>query len=127
MNTARYISEDITIMLTLISLFAGVFFAWFFYLKARTKERTALIEKAAEGIDMTAIFDRKKRNWRFSFPWLKLGIIIVGICLGVAIGGLIHEKAYVSEEVIVTFAFMFGGIGMIVAHFTDRKKSDARE
>lgn len=123
MNTARYISEDITIMLTLISLFAGVFFAWFFYLKARTRERTALIEKAAEGIDMTAIFDRKKRNWRFNFPWLKLGIVIVGICLGVVIGNLIR----LNEEVIVTLAFMFGGAGMIVAHFSDRKKSDTSE
>ena len=55
-----------------LGFFAAVFLAWYFYLKARNKERMALIES---GKDVSEIYS--KQEIKFKFPWLKLGIILL--------------------------------------------------
>ncbi len=120
-HTAESIATSITVALTFISLIAGLFLAWYFYLKAKQKERLALIEKASEGIDFTKLFERpKKQQFRFKFPWLKLGILIFSITFGVAIKLLFFRG--MDDDYAPLFGFMFGGIGMIAAHFADRRK-----
>ena len=123
MDTASRIASDITLALTFISLFAGIFLAWFFYLKAKQKERLALIEKASEGIDFTKLFEQPKRKgFNFRFPWLKLGILIFSITFGVSIGIALTGMIRMDEDYLPLFGFMFGGLGMIAAHIAGKKE-----
>lgn len=113
-------------MLTLIWLvfFACIFLGWYFYLKARNKERMALIEKNA---DVSEIF--KVREIRFRFPWLKLGMIITGVGLGLCltivlmvfpeIENIINETGGIVPIALMLF---FGGVGTVVAHYLDKPK-----
>ena len=120
--TAENITTSIAVALTFIAAFAGIFFAWYFYLKAKQKERLALIEKASEGIDAAKLFARPKREYRF--PWLKLGILLFSITLGVSIGIIFANTTSMDEDYIPLFGFMFGGLGMIAAHFAGKKETE---
>ena len=119
-HTAENITTSIAIALTFISFFTGVFFAWYYYLKAKQKERLALIDKASEGIDAAKLFARPKRQYRF--PWLKLGILLFSITLGVSIGIIFANTTSMDADYIPLFGFMFGGLGMIAAHFAGKKE-----
>ncbi len=122
-HTAENITSAIMVALTFISLFAGIFLAWFFYLKAKQKERLALIEKASEGIDAAKLFEQPKRKGvNFRFPWLKLGILLFSITFGIAIGVIFANTTDMIEDYVPLFGFMFGGLGMIAAHFADKRK-----
>ena len=78
----------------------------------------ALIEK---GVDAPDAFKEAK------FPWLKIGIVIVGICLGVSLivlSAMIMPHKVAGEFIIILMVLaglFFGGIAMIIAHFIDRK------
>ena len=100
---------------------AGVFFTWFFIHRARTKERMLLIEK---GIDLSTLPKSGQFKVNFRFPWLKIGIIISCISLGCLIGVMyMHNyKQEIGEMLPPTFMFLFGGIGMILAHYLDKPK-----
>jgi len=121
MQTAENITSAIAVALVFIVLIAGIFLAWYFYLKARQKERLSLIDKASEGIDVASIFQQPKRRG-FSFPWLKLGILLFSITFGVAIGVIFANTTDMIEDYVPLFGFMFGGIGMIAAHFAGKKE-----
>ncbi|MCK4920726.1 MAG: hypothetical protein KAS71_06755, partial [Bacteroidales bacterium] len=62
MNSLRYLFEA----LPWLGFFAAIVLAWYFYLKARNKERMALIEK---GADVSEIYSKQEVTFRF--PWLK--------------------------------------------------------
>jgi hypothetical protein len=72
--------EDVMIALVWLGFFATVFLGWYFYLKARNKERMALIERDK---DVSEIYS--KQEIRFRVPWLKLGLLITGIGFGLAV------------------------------------------
>ncbi len=118
--TAENITTAIAVALTFIAAFAAIFFAWYFYLKAKQKERMALIEKASEGIDAAKLFARPKRQYRF--PWLKLGILIFSIGLGISIGVIFANTTSMTENYVPLFGFMFGGLGMVAAHYAGKKE-----
>jgi len=121
MDTASRIAENIAVSLTFISLFAGLFLAWYFYLKAKQEERLALIEKASEGIDAAKLFAQPKRKG-FRFPWLKLGILIFFITFGLSIGVILWKASLLPSDFTIILGFMFGGLGMIAAHFAGKKE-----
>ena len=72
--------------ITWLGFFAAVFLAWYFYLKARNKERMALIES---GKDVSEIYSKQEIKLRF--PWLKLGIIGTGMAFGFLVAFFILE------------------------------------
>ena len=118
--------EDFSIALTWLGFFAAAFFAWYYFLQARTKERTLLIEK---GADADNFFRRKKDRKGFRFPWLKLGIMLVGLARGIVIAiilvrwpGLLDALHGLEPGVFFGSMMFFGGLSMITAHFIDRKK-----
>lgn len=104
-----------------LGLFTAIVLAWYFYLKARNKERMALIEK---GADVSQIYSRQEV--KIKFPWLKIGILITGIALGVvavAIFSLSIDSSKVRMDTgpfVLMGGILFGGISMIIAHFVDR-------
>lgn len=109
-----------------IGFFAAIVLAWYFYLKARNKERMALIES---GKDVSEIFS--KREIKFHFPWLKFGIILFGSAFGFLMSFFITTflfktwpelKYYEDATFIFGITFLFVAISVIVAYIVDKHK-----
>jgi len=120
MNSLKYLFEA----LPWLGFCTAVLLAWYFYLKARNKERMALIEK---GADVSDIYSKQEVTFRF--PWLKFGIIFTGIGIGVSLVVLLHimmpHIELLQDGLIVfmiIFGVLFGGIAMIIAHFADKPR-----
>lgn len=115
--------EELAMMLVWLGFFAAIFFGWYYYLQARNKERMALIEKDA---DITEIY--KKREIRFYFPWLKLGMITMGAGFGLFLSTFLmpilsRENSIPKELIAFSLVFFFGGVGLVVAYFIERPKN----
>ncbi len=119
MNSLKYLFEA----LPWLGFFTTVILAWYFYLQARNKERMALIEK---GTDVSEIYSKQEVTFRF--PWLKLGIIITGISIGLSLVVLLmilnpNDKILGDPgPLLLISGVLFGGIAMIIAHFADRPR-----
>ena len=109
--------EDITIMFVWLGFFASIFLGWYFYLKARNKERMALIEKNA---DVSEIF--KAPKFKFSFPWFKFGMIITGVGLGLITAIILSSFYKIREELVPALMLFFGGMAIIIAYFIEKSK-----
>jgi membrane associated rhomboid family serine protease len=119
MNSFKYLFEA----LPWLGFCTAVLLAWYFYLKARNKERMALIEK---GADVSDIYSKQELTFRF--PWLKFGIIITGISIGVSLVVLLmilmphHDILGDPGPLLIILGALFGGIAMIIAHFVDKPR-----
>lgn len=117
--------NDFAIAIIWLALFAAVFFSWYFYLQARTKERTLLIDK---GADASNFYAKKPERRGFRFPWLKFGLLLVGISFGLMFGFIVAYAIFpnslrqIQEPFVFGSTILFGGLGMILAHFTEKKK-----
>jgi membrane protease YdiL (CAAX protease family) len=105
----------------LVFFLVGLFLTKFFINKANTKERILLIEK---GIDPSAL--SKNENQRTNFPWLKIGIVITSISIGLLLSAFLFATPYFEKvaagQLPLLLIFLFGGIGMILAHIIDKPK-----
>ncbi len=115
----------ITETLSWLGFFTAVFLSFYFYLRFRNKERMALIDK---GIDVSELY--KRRDNASKFPWLRLGILVLAIGLGVAFGYLFatqpphpfnNKTTYNDGPIILTFSVLvFGGLGIIIGNIIER-------
>ena len=105
----------------LVFFLTALFLTWFFTHKARVKERLLLIEK---GIDLSTL--PKSKNFKVFFPWLKIGIVITSISIGLLLGAFLVEMPAFSKiaggQLPLLLIFLFGGIGMIFAYLIDKPK-----
>jgi hypothetical protein len=110
-------------------LFISVSWGWYFYFKIRNKERMALIEKDK---DVSEFYTRRKTDYSFHFPWLKIGIISTGFSIGWLVAILIQELiirqsdgsySINSGAVIMGIIFLFTSVSILVAYFADKPKS----
>lgn len=107
-----------------LGFFATVILGWYFYLKARNKERMALIERDKDISDIYA-----KRKIKFHFPWLKVGIIFTGFSLGWLAGFILAAnfhpllKGYTDAPFILGIVFLFTAISILIAYFVDKSKT----
>ena len=115
--------KDFIIGIMWLGFFAAVFLGWYFYLKARNKERMALIERDKDVSEIYA-----KREIRFRFPWLKLGIILTGF----SIGWLTAASVIILTDIIklrdeqpfaMGIVFLFTSISILIAYFADKPKT----
>lgn len=109
-----------------IFVIAAFFLAWFFYQQARNKERLVLIER---GENLEEIFRKQRKNdLKFSFPWLKLGNVILGLSLGFGLISIYFRKAGdpgLFEGFFLTFIIGISlGIPMIINHLLTKKKME---
>lgn len=90
------------------------------FLLVRKKERMAMLEK---GVD-PAIFQQavvKGRNT--STAALKYGLLFIGVALGIFLGSLLDEMTTLNDQAsYFSMIFLFGGIGLVVAHFLEKKE-----
>jgi hypothetical protein len=85
-------------------------------LLVRRKERMALIEK---GIDASLLVSKKD----FNFYALKLGLLFIGVAIGLIIGATLVETTTLNNEAAYfSMIFLFGGIGLLVSHFMEKKE-----
>ncbi len=109
----------------LLALVAAVFFYWYFSHKARTRERLLIIEK---GLDPSVLPMQEGLFKNFSFPWVKLGVVIASAALGLLVATLVVELPFMRTgsdhpELIATgILFLFAGAGMILAYYIGRTK-----
>jgi len=127
MESVRIV-ENIMIGIVWLAFFAGAFMAWFFYVKARNTERLALIEK---GADANNFYGKRNDKKTFRFPWMKFGLLLSGLGFGLVLGlfiisipGLKDSLNDVAPGLVFASMLLFGGLGMILAHFVDRKKEN---
>lgn len=100
-----------------ISLIAGVFLSIYFYLKARTRERMAMIEKG--------IYEPNKPAT--GFQTLKWGLVCIGVAVGLFAGNLLKNLTSIEEEVAYfSMVLLFGGLALITGHIIQMRirKSD---
>ena len=119
--------EDIIMAIVWLGFFAAVFLGWYFYIQARNKERMSLIER---GKDVSEIYS--KREIKFNFPWLKLGIITTGFSFGWLVAFIVTELLFTSKifghrfdntPLIMGIIFFFTAISIIVAYLVDKPKN----
>lgn len=86
------------------------------HLLVRRKERMALIEKGANAPQ----FDVKSRP---NIIALKFGLLFIGVAIGLLLGSLLVETTTLNEEsAYFSMVFLFGGIGLVVSHFMEKKE-----
>ena len=115
MNSLRYLF----FFFSWLGFLTAIFLSWYFYLKARNKERMALIEK---GADVSEIYSKQEVTFRF--PWLKFGLVLTGISVGVLLAFVLFllfpDKDLVDDvagPLVIISGCLFGGIAMIISHF----------
>jgi len=101
-----------------IGFFLTIFAVLYVYWTTRTRERLALIEKGADA----SIFKKTPSK----YVLLKWGIFLIGLSIGVITAYFLSQKV---NEVVAYFSmiFLFGGIGLIVAHLIIQKLSKKEE
>lgn len=83
-------------------------------LLVRRKERLVMVEKG------TGMPPLKAEEGLFS-P-LKFGIFFIGIGLGVLVANILCVTTKLETEVAYfSMIFLFGGIGLVIAHFIEKK------
>jgi len=118
--------DEFSLALVWLGFFASIFFGWYYYIQARNKERMALIDKNA---DVTEIF--RVRRHTFRFPWMRLGMIFVGVGLGLLLALFISSNTTIRDEqgdtmgvLVIGSMMFFGGLGAVVSHFIDKPKEN---
>jgi len=74
-----------------------------------------------KGIDLA---DNARKNSGLQFPWLKIGIVIIGLSCGVLLIGLLAAiKLVDSNAVPIAVLGLSGGIAMVIANNVKNGKS----
>lgn len=114
-----------SLALVWLGFFASIFLGWFYFLKARNKERMSLIERDKDVSEIYA-----KREFKIRFPWLKLGMLVTGIGVGLTIIMILTLNPMWENLInktdggaIFAFVLLFGGIAMVAAHYVDKPKN----
>ena len=123
----KWIISNIIEMITWLGFFCAIFFAYYYYLRFRNKERMALIEKS---IDLSEIYKKPKK----SFPWFMIGFTLLGIGIGFVIafsvGFILIETQDMDDDflapIFISASILFGAIGIIVGHSIEQKKKNLR-
>lgn len=110
--------SQFTFTIIFLALITAGFLAWFFSHKTREKERLMLIEN---GIDIPQLESGLK--FTFRFPWLKIGVLVTAIGIGILSGAMIEEFTSTRIDFIPILMLLFGGIGMILAHFLGKESN----
>ncbi len=101
-------------------IIGGVVAIWLYF---RAREKQMLINQGVPPEQIAALW---KKNVRNGNPYLlvKIGIIITFFGFALLVGNIISEMMYDHDGIPVFLAFMFIGIGFIVASLVGKKLED---
>ncbi len=109
--------ESIVFCIIAVAAITALFLAWYFYQKARDRERIYLIKKGEKFSDILKA--QKEYGVKFIFPWLQLAIVTSSLSIAfVAIGFLIK---YLDDDLELFKGFLITatiGIFLSVSFFT---------
>lgn len=118
--------QAIVFCIVAVAAITALFFAWYFYQQAQNKERMFLLKK---GVDFEDILKAQKENrFKFSLPWLKLGIITISTSISFLIIALIIRFRTEDEELFTGFLITFTigiclSVALFVIHLIDKKRN----
>jgi len=101
----------------LVTFTICIFLTWYFYHKAKTKERLILLERNVP------VEELLKMQQRFNFPWLKVGVLVTGIGVAFGLQAILLSLSINDEPLYLFVLFICGGISLIIANYVDRGKS----
>ncbi len=97
-----------------IAFIICMFLVWYFSNNARLKERLLLIEKGLNPDDFL------KKTEPSGSPWLKIGIVVIGLSLGVAV----TAKFFIQDDTYqIPTMGIFAGASLIVANYISKYKN----
>jgi hypothetical protein len=112
--------EEITGLVAVIGLFGGTILTIYFYLRARNKERMAMIEKGVE-------LESKPKPSR-PIRSLKMGMLSIGIALGIFLGHIVGSYTKIDEVVaFFVMILLFGGIALSLNYILELKLKKGEE
>lgn len=86
------------------------------HLFVRRKERMALIERGADA----PMFNPRPHT---NVLALKFGLLFIGVAIGLLLGSLLDELTSLNDEAAYfSMVLLFGGIGLVVSHFLEKKE-----
>jgi len=100
-----------------IFIAAAIYLAWYFIRRAKFKEKILLMDKGIDIKDLSMSVNNK-----ITFPWLRIGIIITGVALGVLISALANLTDGVDEALIL----LFTGLSFVLAYFIGGTKGQSK-
>ncbi len=110
-----------------VAAIAALFFAWYFYLQARNKERMELIDR---GEKLENIFRLQQQNrFKFKFPWLKVSIVTLGMSTAFLLIGIYiffqENEPEKAKGFYITFIIgICLGVAFMVNHFISKKNPE---
>jgi len=107
-----------TILVVLI-IFSSIFGIIFTFLTTRNRERLALIENGADA----KLFNSGKK-YSFGQFILSISLLSIGVGLGILVGELLGKSGLNQDVSFPASIFIFGGIGLMVSFFLNRKLAD---
>ncbi|HBH47873.1 MAG TPA: hypothetical protein DDX98_04500 [Bacteroidales bacterium] len=106
-------SEEIIPIVIVPLFFAAVVLSFYFYFRARNKERMAMIEKGIYSIEF-----KKSNN-----GVLRWSLLLIGFAIGLLFGMIIESTTQLDEEVAYfSMIFLFGGLGLLASYIIEQKK-----
>jgi hypothetical protein len=104
-----------------ITLFAGIAFILYYFMRYRFQERQSIIEKGLSGDDLKVLLGSKPKRESNGSASAKYGIL--AICVGLAI--LIGTQF--DEETVWGLIFLLPGIGLLVYYrFFQKTRSESK-
>ncbi|MEO9870750.1 hypothetical protein [Ekhidna sp.] len=127
MGNTIEITQLIVFCIIGVAFIAALFLSWYFYHQARDKERMVLIERGDKLEDIIGV--QKENKFEFTFPWLKVGVVLVGMSIAFLLIGFLVKSLENDMELFKGFliTFIIGaclGIACVVNHFIGKKGLD---
>lgn len=119
--------ESIVFCIVVIAAITALFLAWYFYQKARDKERIFLIEKGEKFSDILKA--QKENRIKFVFPWLKMAIITSSLSIAFLVIAFIISYLDNDQELfkgfLITFVIGFClSISLFIVNFISKKEQN---
>jgi len=109
-------AEDIIVP---VAFFLVIGFSYYFYLRTRSKERLACIEK---GINVMPA-PGKSRDIRKTI--FTIGLFMIGIAVGLLFAFLLWKYLNIENAcAIPSMLLLFGGISLVISNFIKFKKEE---
>lgn len=126
MNSNIEIAQLVVFCVIALACIAAIFLAWHFYQQARNRERMVLIERGDKLDEIIGV--QKADKFEFVFPWLKIGVVLVGLSTSFLLIGFFIKWLENDMELFKGFliTFIIGaclGVSCIMNHWIGNRAS----
>ena len=110
--------EEILIPITFFAMIFGIIYVT---RSAKNKERMSLIDKGLPPEEIAKLFNDKQGKGSL----LASGLLLIGVPVGLILGYFLQAITSIEPEMAyIACAFLFGGVGLVVAHYLIKKEQE---